>query len=1143
MTVSTRLMTTGNRRSSATVWLCVLVFCAAAAWPAAVAAGKAPSLRLFCEHDWGLVSGGRATTVYVRLFDWEPTKRPLVLEHKVTDWWGRTSGRGTHEVKLAGQWVRQVKLDLDRYGPYTFEAELREADDGGKAGKSLATARLRVVRAVQVERLTPEQRARSSFGVNTHYEAKWPALQAMGIHWARDYCWGWLTDGRAAPRASNGVDFAPIDRAATAAGVTVLPCMMACFRTPDKKRYVADAAGIREAYERLGRAFPNVAFWELDNESDLQFHGSTVGYEAYMDSYVAYIRHAAEGLQAAGGKAKVVLNGDAGIYYDRTVRLLNSAAKDDFAVVNCHYYTGTVAPELSRKDYNTGAENPEGAATFLDRLRAISQLAHSRRRECWLTEIGWDATYGPAVGERLQAIYLARMYLLARFCGVDKTFWFFDRDTKGAGKFASCGLIDVDDNVRPAGAAMAAVSKFTALAEYAGSVEIGPDRWCLLFKRPGGGWLAAAWSVASEHPLPGPLAKAKGVDLFGNPLAGGKLTPEPAYFQLDSLPAEWEAQRTAEWLSPSILTASPGGSVSVSAKLPAGAAGGWQGLPAGVTGGKWSAGGSAKAELVCSPAARIGEHRLTAVAEGKSWRRTWPLVLRVVAPLTASSEPYWPDVPAELSLQPGGRRAVDVELSVSPKLGKLAPAMFTVPPTGARAAFVAAKTAAGPIAVTAKLAGGAKMTHYLRPGRIDVVEVGEIKLDGDLADWPKAAALDGRAFESSAGLDPAVRVGWSNRGLWLAARLPAKDLAAGDPKQFWDWTCAELFVDTSGESSRGWGAKAHQFWLTPVREGGTWRLYVGEWKRGPSIDATLYDDRRVKTGVRVEAEAVVLEALIPAEAIGAKPQAGLVWRAAVTAQVTRPLEATIAAAWPRSKRSGLLEGAAFLGQFRLVRADGSVPGGVTATATPPKPKRTFPGPERWEKNISAFEARDKESPPPAGEILFVGSSSIVGWNTKKWFPDLKTINRGFGGSDVSDSLHFADRIVLPYRPRVIVLYAGDNDISRGKSPQRVLADYKAFVAKVHAALPKARIVFVPIKPSIARWKLVGKMRQANAMVRAVTEADERLGYVDIDTPMIGPDGRPRGELFKKDGLHLNDEGYKLWSSLLRPHLVVKPGGK
>jgi large-conductance mechanosensitive channel len=193
---------------------------------------------------------------------------------------------------------------------------------------------------------------------------------------------------------------------------------------------------------------------------------------------------------------------------------------------------------------------------------------------------------------------------------------------------------------------------------------------------------------------------------------------------------------------------------------------------------------------------------------------------------------------------------------------------------------------------------------------------------------------------------------------------------------------------------------------------------------------------------------------------------------------------------------------------------------------------------RWEPAIRKFEAQDQEQMPPTGGVLFVGSSSVVGWDLPKCFPDLPVTGRGFGGSQIADSVHFADRIVLPYRPKVIVLYAGDNDIAAGKSPRQVLADYQQFVKKVHDALPDTRIVFVAIKPSIRRWHLVDKMREANRLVRAVTEKDERLVYVDVDGPMIGSDGKPRAELFKPDGLHLNAEGYKLWSALVRPHLKL-----
>ncbi len=195
---------------------------------------------------------------------------------------------------------------------------------------------------------------------------------------------------------------------------------------------------------------------------------------------------------------------------------------------------------------------------------------------------------------------------------------------------------------------------------------------------------------------------------------------------------------------------------------------------------------------------------------------------------------------------------------------------------------------------------------------------------------------------------------------------------------------------------------------------------------------------------------------------------------------------------------------------------------------------------RWEPKIRQFEEQDKKEMPPAGGILFVGSSSIVGWKVDECFPGLPVINRGFGGSQIADSVHFADRIVLPYRPKIIVLYAGDNDTAAGKSPEQVLRDYRQFVKKVHDGLPETRIVFVAIKPSIRRWNLVDEMREANRLIRAATEKDKRLVYVDIDGPMIGDDGKPRPELFKRDGLHLNAEGYKLWSARVLPHLTLDP---
>lgn len=194
------------------------------------------------------------------------------------------------------------------------------------------------------------------------------------------------------------------------------------------------------------------------------------------------------------------------------------------------------------------------------------------------------------------------------------------------------------------------------------------------------------------------------------------------------------------------------------------------------------------------------------------------------------------------------------------------------------------------------------------------------------------------------------------------------------------------------------------------------------------------------------------------------------------------------------------------------------------------------GPERWESAIQKFEQQDRQAPPEPGGVLFVGSSSIRLWDLKQHFPELNPLNRGFGGSEVADCVHFADRIVLPCRPRTIVLYAGDNDIAGGKTPCEVYADFQKFVDLVHDRLPQTRIVYIAIKPSLKRWSLVHRMRAANALILAACVDDERLEFVDIDTPMIGSDGQPRAELFVEDGLHLSPAGYQLWSRLLAPYL-------
>jgi lysophospholipase L1-like esterase len=182
--------------------------------------------------------------------------------------------------------------------------------------------------------------------------------------------------------------------------------------------------------------------------------------------------------------------------------------------------------------------------------------------------------------------------------------------------------------------------------------------------------------------------------------------------------------------------------------------------------------------------------------------------------------------------------------------------------------------------------------------------------------------------------------------------------------------------------------------------------------------------------------------------------------------------------------------------------------------------------------IAAFENYDRQNSFAKDSVLFVGSSSIRLWQTADSFPDLPVINRGFGGSTIAHVNQYADRIVFKYKPRVIVFYSGDNDIAGGKSPDKVFADFSQFVDSVHERLPETQIIFLPVKPSIARWNVWPKMQTVNERVRDFTKNDKRLTYVDTATPMLGDDGKPRPELFRDDGLHLNNKGYALWDEVL-----------
>jgi lysophospholipase L1-like esterase len=191
----------------------------------------------------------------------------------------------------------------------------------------------------------------------------------------------------------------------------------------------------------------------------------------------------------------------------------------------------------------------------------------------------------------------------------------------------------------------------------------------------------------------------------------------------------------------------------------------------------------------------------------------------------------------------------------------------------------------------------------------------------------------------------------------------------------------------------------------------------------------------------------------------------------------------------------------------------------------------------FEKDILAFEARDKTNPPPKNAVLFIGSSSIRMWRTlAQDFPEYRVINRGFGGSQISDSIHFADRIVIPYEPSVILFYAGGNDLNAKKTPETVVADFKTFVAKVRTKLPATHIAYISVAGNPARWSQVEQVREVNRRIREWTGTQPRLSFIDVFPHMMGDDGLPKPDIFIADRLHMNEKGYAIWKRVVGEHL-------
>ncbi len=198
------------------------------------------------------------------------------------------------------------------------------------------------------------------------------------------------------------------------------------------------------------------------------------------------------------------------------------------------------------------------------------------------------------------------------------------------------------------------------------------------------------------------------------------------------------------------------------------------------------------------------------------------------------------------------------------------------------------------------------------------------------------------------------------------------------------------------------------------------------------------------------------------------------------------------------------------------------------------------GSARWEARVGRYLEKDKAQSPAERAVVFAGSSSIDIWSTLKTdFPGISVVNRGISGTHLGDLPDYAGRLVYPLHPRILVVYAGDNDLADGRSVAEVVAAFERLRRQFYAAEPEARLVFISLKPSPRRKALLPQMREVNQAISALCQGDPQAKFVDVFTAMLDGAGEPRADLFGPDNLHMNQAGYRLWTSLVGP--VIGPG--
>ncbi len=855
------------------------------------------------------VFAGEPPTLVAQIRYWHSRTQKGRIDLIVRDFLGREVTRLERTVLLENLTEVVFPLPLKQFGWYQAEGTLT-LEEGSRYTKRLAFAFLPPPRT-----LTEEQKLASPYGLNVHggREGFDPEpFRKAGIVWFRDYAFNFETMRRA--RGDGRFDGWPwyhqllwqYERL----GAKVLACLQGAIPRPAKENLPAipqePTPDWRREIASFLLAFPQVTHWELDNEYDLAREVREWEEQTDWRNYRAYHKAFADLVRALGGNALVAVEqGQVGIHPERIRRCVLSGDFAHIAVVNVHHYCGADPPELNLVNFNPTEDTREVAGSFFDLLRLAKQAARSdgKERQLWLTEFGWDTEAGHVVSPYEQAAYLQRGWLLALAAGVDKAFWFYERDAAEPHQFFDgCGLLTADGQPKLALCALAALTYLLPQPRYIGDINAGEGTMGFVFENEGEK-VAALWSLESDDGPTVQFNSGRLYDFLGNPLPERtyRLQRAPVFVCGLSPNESWLLQTAYALETPLFVPVAAGDtftvqvkivnnrSVPINARLRLAVPNDWQvtqqessvqvpvgeqtavafritvapSEPEGVKQIRveaWEGGQLIKEmfvrAIVRSPIVLTvtplegepGRTKVTVRLHNRS-QQTAKGTLRLSVPKSWAVEPATTVI---TDLVPGETRTVNAEVAWT---------LDWQPQESAQVVFVTE-------------AGGA-VAAFLVPSVLPLHRAPKVTIDGKLDEWGTRWAVPSWALRSTFG-DGKVRLfwAWAPEGLYIAAEVRDSRIKVADPRSFWNGDCIELFVDTKGDKRhRSFEPGDHQFWLVPLCNEG--RVYVGQWKRGNEIPQTHYDLPNIKGVARKTEDGYIMEVLLLAEALqNFRPQVG-----------------------------------------------------------------------------------------------------------------------------------------------------------------------------------------------------------------------------------------------------------------------------